>query len=222
MHDDYFAIIMDWKLPDMDGIEAARRIRKRLGKDITIIVLTSYDYSEIEDEARRAGVDAFITKPLFRSRLAATLKDVVSGRPERSAKDYLKGFEEADYSDKRVLIVEDNDLNREIAVEIVGMTGVRIDTAENGKEAVDKIEKFPEDWYNLVFMDIQMPVMNGYETTAAIRTLSGKRGSIPIVAMTANAFAEDVQMAKNTGMNEHIAKPLDFNRLNMILREYLK
>lgn len=206
----------------MDGIEAARRIRKRLGKDITIIVLTSYDYSEIEDEARRAGVDAFITKPLFRSRLAATLKDVVSGRPERSAKDYLKGFEEADYSDKRVLIVEDNDLNREIAVEIVGMTGVRIDTAENGKEAVDKIEKFPEDWYNLVFMDIQMPVMNGYETTAAIRTLSGKRGSIPIVAMTANAFAEDVQMAKNTGMNEHIAKPLDFNRLNMILREYLK
>lgn len=217
-----FAIIMDWKLPDMDGIEAARRIRKRLGKDITIIVLTSYDYSEIEDEARRAGVDAFITKPLFRSRLAATLKDVVSGRPERSAKDYLKGFEEADYSDKRVLIVEDNDLNREIAVEIVGMTGVRIDTAENGKEAVDKIEKFPEDWYNLVFMDIQMPVMNGYETTAAIRTLSGKRGSIPIVAMTANAFAEDVQMAKNTGMNEHIAKPLDFNRLNMILREYLK
>ena len=222
MHDDYFAIIMDWKLPDMDGIEAARRIRKRLGKDITIIVLTSYDYSEIEDEARRAGVDAFITKPLFRSRLAATLKDVVSGRSERSAKDYLKGFEEADYSDKRVLIVEDNDLNREIAVEIVGMTGVRIDTAENGKEAVDKIEKFPEDWYNLVFMDIQMPVMNGYETTAAIRTLSGKRGSIPIVAMTANAFAEDVQMAKNTGMNEHIAKPLDFNRLNMILREYLK
>lgn len=222
MHDDYFAIIMDWKLPDMDGIEAARRIRKRLGKDITIIVLTSYDYSEIEDEARRAGVDAFITKPLFRSRLAATLKDVVSGRPERSAKDYLKGFKEADYSDKRVLIVEDNDLNREIAVEIVGMTGVRIDTAENGKEAVDKIEKFPEDWYNLVFMDIQMPVMNGYETTAAIRTLSGKRGSIPIVAMTANAFAEDVQMAKNTGMNEHIAKPLDFNRLNMILREYLK
>ena len=222
MHDDYFAIIMDWKLPDMDGIEASRRIRKRLGKDITIIVLTSYDYSEIEDEARRAGVDAFITKPLFRSRLAATLKDVVSGRPERSAKDYLKGFEEADYSDKRVLIVEDNDLNRDIAVEIVGMTGVRIDTAENGKEAVDKIEKFPEDWYNLVFMDIQMPVMNGYETTAAIRTLSGKRGSIPIVAMTANAFAEDVQMAKNTGMNEHIAKPLDFNRLNMILREYLK
>lgn len=93
---------------------------------------------------------------------------------------------------------------------------------ENGKEAVDKIEKFPEDRYNLVFMDIQMPVMNGYETTAAIRTLSGKRGSIPIVAMTANAFAEDVQMAKNTGMNEHIAKPLDFNRLNMILREYLK
>ena len=128
----------------MDGIEAARRIRKRLGKDITIIVLTSYDYSEIEDEARRAGVDAFITKPLFRSRLAATLKDVVSGRPERSAKDYLKGFEEADYSDKRVLIVEDNDLNREIAVEIVGMTGVRIDTAENGHRLIGIISHVEE------------------------------------------------------------------------------
>ena len=222
MHDDYFAIIMDWKLPDIDGIEATRRIRKRVGNDITIIVLTSYDYSEIEDEARKAGVDAFITKPLFRSRLTATLKDIVNGKPERSAKDYLKGLEESDYSDKRVLIVEDNDLNRDIAAEIIGMTGVKVEMAENGKEAVDKIEKFPEDWYNLVFMDIQMPVMNGYETTAVIRTLSGKRGKLPIVAMTANAFAEDVQMAKNTGMNEHIAKPLDFNKLNMILGEYLK
>lgn len=218
--DDYFAIIMDWKLPKMDGIEATRQIRKRVGNDVTIIVLTSYDYSEIEEEARAAGVDAFITKPLFRSRLEATLKQIVTGKPDISAKEYLKDIKNADYSDMRILLVEDNDLNREIASEIIKMSGAQIETAENGKEALDKIESNPEDWYNLVFMDIQMPVMNGYETTAAIRTLPGKRGTVPIVAMTANAFAEDVQMAKNTGMNGHIAKPLDFGALSKVLKKY--
>lgn len=220
--EDYFAIIMDWKLPKMDGIETTRQIRKRVGRDVTIIVLTSYDYGEIEDEARAAGVDAFIAKPLFRSRLAATLKQIVEGKPDQSAGDYLKEIGNSDYSDTRILLVEDNDLNREIASEIIGMTGAKVETAENGREAVEKIEALPEDWYNLIFMDIQMPVMNGYETTAMIRTLPGKRGQVPIVAMTANAFAEDVQMAKNTGMNEHIAKPLDFVKLNKIMREFLK
>lgn len=217
---DYFAIIMDWKLPEMDGIEATRQIRKIVGRDVTIIVLTSYDYSDIEEEARAAGVDAFITKPLFRSRLEATLKQVVNGRTDVSAKDYLKDIKAADYSDMRVLVVEDNDMNREIATEIIGMSGASVESAENGKEALDMIEARPEDWYNLVFMDIQMPVMNGYETTAAIRTLPGRRGKLPIVAMTANAFAEDVQMAKNTGMDGHIAKPLDFGILSRILSKY--
>lgn len=220
-HDDYFAVIMDWKLPKMDGIEASRQIRRRVGKDVTIIVLTAYDYSEIEEEARAAGVDAFITKPLFRSRLTATFKEIITGKPERPANEYLKDIENSDYSDKRILLVEDNDLNREIASEIIGMAGVEVETAENGKKAVEKIENCPEDWYDLVFMDIQMPVMNGYETTAVIRTLPGKRGKLPIVAMTANAFAEDVQMAKNTGMNGHIAKPLEFGKLSRILRKYL-
>lgn len=222
-HDDYFAIIIDWKLPKMDGIEATRQIRKRVGRDITIIVMTSYDYSEIEDEARAAGVDAFITKPLFRSRLAAAFKNIIYGKTDyQSAKNYLKDIEKSDYSDKRILLVEDNDINRDIASEIIGMTGAKVETAQNGKEAVEMIEALPEDWYNLVFMDIQMPVMNGYETTAVIRSLPGKRGRLPIIAMTANAFAEDVQMAKNIGMNEHMAKPLDFNKLNEVLREYLR
>lgn len=220
-NEDYFAIIMDWKLPKMDGIEATRQIRRQVGNDVTIIVLTSYDYSEIEEEARAAGVDAFITKPLFRSRLAAALKRIVDGKPDKSAGEYLNGIKNSDYSDKRILLVEDNDLNREIASEIIEMTGAKVEQAENGKEAIDKIETLPEEWYDLVFMDIQMPVMNGYETTAAIRTLPGRKGQLPIVAMTANAFAEDVQMAKNTGMNSHIAKPLDFNKLHRILREYL-
>ncbi|MEE1430249.1 MAG: response regulator, partial [Faecalibacterium prausnitzii] len=112
-------------------------------------------------------------------------------------------------------------LNREIATEIIGMTGVTIDSAENGKIAVEKVMEAPEKWSDLIFMDIQMPIMNGYEATAAIRALAGSRGKVPIIAMTANAFAEDVQLAKNTGMNEHIAKPLDLNKLNDVLKQWL-
>ena len=220
-NEDYFAIIMDWKMPDMDGIETTRRIRKRVGREVTIIVLTSYEYSEIEDEARAAGVDAFISKPLFRSRLTATLTRIVSEKPDGSARDYLNDIKKSDYTNRRVLLVEDNDLNSEIAAEIIGMTGVTVDIVENGRQAVEKIEAADEGWYDLVFMDVQMPVMNGYEATAAIRALPGDRGRLPIVAMTANAFAEDVQLAKSTGMNEHIAKPLDFGKLNVVLEKYL-
>ena len=218
---DYFAVILDWKMPGMDGIETARNIRACVGEDVTIIILTAFEFSEIEDEARSAGVNAFIAKPLFRSRLTATLRQFVSGKKEKNARNCLEDFANADYSGKRILLVEDNELNREIAIEIIGMTGAEIDVAENGKIAVDKIADAPENWYDLVFMDIQMPIMNGYEATAAIRSLSGARGQVPIIAMTANAFAEDVQLAKNTGMNEHMAKPLDMHKLNEILKTWL-
>ena len=218
---DYFAVILDWKMPGMDGIETARNIRACVGEDVTIIILIAFEFSEIEDEARSAGVNAFIAKPLFRSRLTATLRQFVSGKKEKNARNCLEDFANADYSGKRILLVEDNELNREIAIEIMGMTGAEIDVAENGKIAVDKIADAPENWYDLVFMDIQMPIMNGYEATAAIRSLSGARGQVPIIAMTANAFAEDVQLAKNTGMNEHMAKPLDMHKLNEILKTWL-
>ena len=221
LKNDYFAVILDWKMPDMDGIETARQIRKRIGKEITIIVLTSYEFSEIEEEAKAAGVDAFIAKPLFRSRLTATLRQFTSGRKEKTARNYLDELSEADYSGKRILLVEDNELNREIAGEILQMTGAEVETAENGKIAVEKVEASPKGSYDLVFMDIQMPVMNGYEATAAIRSLPGEQGKLPIVAMTANAFAEDVQLAKNTGMNGHIAKPLDMNKLSDVLKKWL-
>ena len=221
LKNDYFAVILDWKMPDMDGIETARQIRKRIGKEITIIVLTSYEFSEIEEEAKAAGVDAFIAKPLFRSRLTATLRQFTSGRKEKTARNYLDELSEADYTGKRILLVEDNELNREIAVEILQMTGAEVETAENGKIAVEKVEASPKGLYDLIFMDIQMPVMNGYEATAAIRSLPGEQGKLPIVAMTANAFAEDVQLAKNTGMNGHIAKPLDMNKLNDVLENWL-
>ena len=218
---DYFAVILDWKMPEMDGIETARRIRECVGEDVTIIILTSFEFSEIEEEARAAGVDAFMAKPLFRSRLTATLRQFTSGKKEKDARNYLEDFAKTDYTGKRLLLVEDNDLNREIATEILGMTGVTVETAENGKIAVEKVAAAPENWYRLVLMDIQMPVMNGYEATAAIRSLPGSRGKVPIIAMTANAFAEDVQLAKNTGMNEHIAKPLDLNKLNDVLKQWL-
>ena len=219
---DYFAVILDWKMPEMDGIETARKIRERVGKDVTIIILTSFEFSEIEEEARAAGVDAFIAKPLFRSRLTATLRQFTSGKKEKNARSLLESFAKTDYTSKRVLLVEDNELNREIAAEILGMTGVAVDIAENGKIAVEKVVAAPEKWYDLIFMDIQMPIMNGYEATAAIRSLPGGRGKVPIIAMTANAFAEDVQLAKNTGMNEHIAKPLELDKLNDVLKQWLQ
>ena len=218
---DYFAVILDWKMPEMDGIATARKIREQVGEDVTIIILTSFDFSEIEEEARAAGVNAFMAKPLFRSRLTATLRQFTSGKKEKSARNYLEDFAKENYAGKRILLVEDNELNREIATEIIGMTGVTIDSAENGKIAVEKVMEAPEKWYDLIFMDIQMPIMNGYEATAAIRSLAGSRGKVPIIAMTANAFAEDVQLAKNTGMNEHIAKPLDLNKLNDVLKQWL-
>ena len=124
-----------------------------------------------------------------------------------------KNIRRSDYSDRRVLLVEDNDLNREIASEIIGMTGASVEIVENGREAVERIENASENWYDIV--------LNGYEATAAIRALPGRRGQIPIIAMTANAFAEDVQLAKNTGMDEHIAKPLDFEKLNTVMEKYL-
>lgn len=218
---DYFAVILDWKMPEMDGIATARKIRERVGEDVTIIILTSFDFSEIEEEARAVGVNAFMAKPLFRSRLTATLRQFTSGKKEENARNYLEDFAKENYAGKRILLVEDNELNREIATEIIGMTGVTIDSAENGKIAVEKVMEAPEKWYDLIFMDIQMPIMNGYEATAAIRALAGSRGKVPIIAMTANAFAEDVQLAKNTGMNEHIAKPLDLNKLNDVLKQWL-
>lgn len=220
--EDYFAVIVDWKMPDMDGIETAKRIRSRIGREVPIIMLSAYDYSEVEREARAAGVNGFITKPLFKSRLTTVFKQLVHGGQNKSAAGQLAVMAERDYSRKRVLIVEDNELSREIAVEIVGMTGAQVETAVNGKEAVDKVNDAERDYFDLIFMDIQMPIMNGYEAATAIRLLDEQKGQrVPIVAMTANAFAEDVIMAKNAGINEHIAKPINFEKLDEIMNTWL-
>ena len=195
------------------------KVYKPEAKSIGCGQVLSSAYSS--EKAKAAGIDAFIAKPLFRSRLTATLRQFTSGRKEKTARNYLEELSESDYTGKRILLVEDNELNREIGVEILQMTGAEVETAENGKIAVEKVEASPKGSYDLIFMDIQMPVMNGYEATAAIRSLPGAKGKLPIVAMTANAFAEDVQLAKNTGMNGHIAKPLDMNKLNDVLKNWL-
>ena len=218
---DFFAVIIDWKMPGMDGVETTREIRQRVGREVPIIVFTAYDCSAVEKEAREAGADAFITKPLFRSRLTALFKGLVGHGGKKHGDDAIQELEHADYSGKRVLLVEDNALNREIAAEIIGMTGAQVDSAENGRDAVDIIRQKGAEYYGIVFMDIQMPVMNGYESAKEIRALPGC-GELPIVAMTANAFAEDVLQSRNAGMNEHISKPLDMKKLSEVMQKWLR
>ena len=219
---DYFACILDWKMPDMDGIETTKRIRKAVGPDIPIIIISVYDWSDIEQEARKAGANAFISKPLFRSRLERTFGSLLNTEEVEAEAQVFEDLENLDYTNHRILLVEDNELNAEIAKEILGITGIEVDHAWNGMEAVDKMEECEDGYYDLIFMDIQMPKMNGYDATRAIRTMNRDYcKEVPIVAMTANAFAEDVHAAKTVGMNEHIAKPLELNILTKILKKWL-
>ncbi|MCM1529974.1 MAG: response regulator [Alistipes sp.] len=218
---DFFAVIIDWKMPGMDGIETTREIRRRVGKNVPIIIISAYDWSDIELEARAAGANAFISKPLFKSRMLHLFNELVDGGDEKKAASELGEYTKDKFAGKRALLVEDNGLNAEIAGEILEMAGLTVEFARDGKEAVDIMTEAEDGYYNIVFMDIQMPVMNGYEAARAIRTLPGDYPkSVPIIAMTANAFAEDVAAAKNAGMNEHIAKPLDFAQLMNTLRKY--
>lgn len=220
---DFFAVILDWKMPEMDGLDAVREIRKTVGKHVPIITTSAYDWSDIEFEARAAGVNAFISKPLFKSRMLHLFSELVKDGSEEQHTSELEEFAKERFDGRRALLVEDNELNAEIATEILTMVGLEIEHAHDGKEAVDIMTSVEENYFDIVFMDIQMPVMNGYEASRAIRTLpSDYARSVPILAMTANAFAEDVAAAKNAGMNEHIAKPLDLNQLLRALKKWLK
>ena len=225
---DYHAVILDWKMPGMDGVETARAIRKEVGDAVPIIVLSAYDWTEIETEARAAGVNAFVSKPLFKSRLIRLFHEVLGVKEEKVKEEKVKedsplqSFEEMDLSGYRCLLAEDNELNAEIAIEILEESGIAIDWAHDGAEAVEMISNAEDGKYDLVLMDIQMPKLNGYDATRAIR--AEKRPyckRVPIVAMSANAFAEDVQAAKTAGMNEHIAKPIDLNVLAKVISKYV-
>ena len=220
---DYFACIIDWKMPDMDGIATTRAIRKEVGDDVPIIIISAYDWSDIEQEARVAGANAFISKPLFRSRLTKNFSALVGEEERKEQETPLVGLEHMKLTGCRALLVEDNELNAEIAGEILKMTGLEVERAVDGTEAIDKIAECVDGYYDIVFMDIQMPKMNGYDATRAIRAMDRNYcKQIPIVAMMANAFAEDVQAAKTVGMNEHIAKPIKADVLISALRATLK
>lgn len=219
--EDYFAVLLDWKMPGMDGVTTAREIGKTVGEDVPIIFLTAYDWSEIETEAKTVKVDRFLSKPLFKSRLINSFKELLAPGQERD--NGIAGFSaDAAFFNKRVLLAEDNELNAENATELLEMLEIAVDWVENGKKAVEAVENSKEGYYDLILMDVQMPVLDGYGATHAIRKLNRKdTRRIPIVAMTANAFAEDVNNALSAGMTEHIAKPVDLKQLEKMLKRYL-
>ncbi len=215
----YFAIIIDLMMPGMNGIETTQKIREQVGPNIPIIIISAYDYSGYESEALKAGANGFISKPVMKSKLFLLMKRFATDRKEEE--QAVGPAVITSFADKRILVVEDNDLNREIAYELLKETGAEIETACDGKEAVDKVSASPEGYYNLIIMDIQMPVMNGLEATKNIRRLDRQDiKKLPIVAMSANAFAEDVQLSLKAGMNEHIAKPIEIISLYKIIAKW--
>ncbi len=219
--DPYHTYIIDWQMPETSGIETVRRIRSVVGQDAPIIILTAYDWSDIEEEAKAAGVTAFCAKPLFMSDLKSALLAANNvGDAEQTDGDSV--WTRTDYSGKRLLLVEDNELNREIAEVILEEAGFEIESAPDGTDAVAMIDRSTEGYYDAVLMDVQMPVMNGYEATKEIRAMRRKdTKNLPIIAMTANAMEEDKEAALKSGMNAHIAKPLDIELLMNVLSQFL-
>ena len=214
----YHTYIIDWQMPELSGIETCRRIRAAVGQDAPIIILTAYDWTDIEEEAKQAGVSAFCAKPLFMS----DLKSVMLAANHLIEKEPEVSWTQADFGGKRVLLVEDNELNREIAQAILEETGFIVESVPDGTDAVDTMRRVEEYYYDAILMDVQMPVMDGYEATRTIRALPRKDvKDLPIIAMTANAMEEDKEAALKNGMNAHIAKPLNIELFLEILGKYL-
>ncbi|MDE6690994.1 MAG: response regulator, partial [Clostridia bacterium] len=210
----YDIIMLDWQLPGIDGIETARRLTKKLSKPTPIILVSAYDWSEIEDEARAAGISGFISKPLFKSTLYYGLKQFNDGTTGTYKNVSLEG--------KRLLVAEDNDLNWEIADLLLSSAGFVLEHAENGQICVDMLLEHKADYYDAILMDVRMPVMNGFEATEVIRNLRRGYNKVPIIAMTADAFAEDAQKCIESGMNAHIAKPIDVDVVKATLARHIR
>lgn len=216
--DRYDVILIDWQMPGLNGVETAREIRKYTGNDIPLILISAYDCSDFEEESKKAGINGFIAKPLFKSTLFFGIKQYIENKIESKKTEIKKeGFD-----GEHILLAEDNELNAEIALEILTSAGLSVKWVENGELCVKEFEDSEEGQYQVILMDIRMPVMDGYEATATIRALDRADSDIPIIAMTADAFAEDVARAMACGMNGHIAKPLDINRLLTILKSELE
>ena len=216
--EDYDLILVDWKMPEMDGIETTRQIREIVGYHTPIIILTSYNWDEIVDDARDAGVDTFVSKPLFAGNVIDEFKEAFRKKNE------TKEAKKTDLSGKRILLAEDVSVNAEIMAMVLEMKNIISDTAENGKVAVEKFESSPIGYYDAILMDMRMPEMDGLEATKAIRSLDREDAkTIPIIALTANAFDEDVQRSLQAGMNAHLSKPVEpdvlFKTLEELIRE---
>ncbi len=217
--EDYQIILLDWKLPGMNGIQVAREIRHNLGKEVPILLISAYDWSEFETEAREAGVSGFISKPLFKSTLYHSLRQYVDIEAEHDDQALNQNI---DLSGRRILLAEDNELNWEVASELLADLGVELDWAEDGQICLDKFQKSPAGYYDAILMDIRMPHMTGYDATQAIRRLDHPDAlSVPIIAMSADAFSDDIQHCLECGMNAHIAKPIDILDLTRLLKRYL-
>lgn len=216
---DYHVVLLDWKMPGMDGIETARQLRKTVGEDIPLLLISAYDWSEIEDEARRAGINGFIAKPLFKSTLFYGLNHFAHPGAACGPEEEEQA---PDYTGKRILLAEDNELNWEIASELLSSVGFTLEWAENGRICVEKFMASEPGFYHAVLMDLRMPVMNGYEATRAIRTCGRADADVPIIAMTADAFSEDIQKCLECGMNAHVAKPLDVRELLRLLQRLIR
>ncbi len=217
-HKDYHVILLDWKLPDMDGIQTARELRRKLGEDVPILLMSAYDWTEIEDEARAAGISGFLMKPLFRSTLFYGLKPYIDDQEPQPAKEEhsLK------FSGGHILVAEDNELNWEIAHELLKDLGLDIEWAENGQICVEKFQASQPGYYDAILMDIRMPVMDGYGATDAIRASNRPDANLPIIAMTADAYSDDIQKCLSHGMNAHVAKPIDIDEVARMLKRYMQ
>ncbi len=218
-HTEYHVILLDWDLPGIDGIEAAREIRQKVGSEVPILLISAYDWSDIEGEARDAGIDGFISKPLFKSTLYHGLKPYAD---EENAQDKPSEKKSFDFTGKRVLVAEDIDINWEVAEILLRTMGVEPDHAENGKICVEMFEKSEVGYYDAILMDLRMPIMSGYEATELIRKMvRPDADDIPIIAMTADAFSEDIQKCLSCGMNSHIAKPIEPQAIARVLEKYI-
>jgi two-component system sensor histidine kinase/response regulator len=214
------ALLLGQELEDMSPLELAAHIRQSAGPDFPILLVSDVDWAQLEYRATRVGVSAFVPCPLFKSRLLSTLSDLTD--TDSSHQDFSVRAS-TDYSGCHVLLVEDNELNQEIALEMLSLNGVDAEVADNGAHALEKFEASPEYYFDLIFMDVQMPVMNGYEATRRLRKLSRKDAEkVWVVAMTANAFVEDIRAAKDAGMNEHLSKPVSMEQLQDVLYRQLK
>ena len=221
---DFFAVILDCRMPDQDGVETARQIRRLIGDDVAIVLFSAYDWSDIEQSAREAGVSAFVSKPLFRTKLASLFESIVNNSSGDAAfEDPLGPLEDLNLVGHKILLAEDQEINADIAIDFLEMAGLEVDWAKDGAEAVEMLSASPDGYYSMLLTDIRMPVMDGYEATKKIRAMERPYArNIPIVAMSANAFADDVMRSKEIGMDDHIAKPIDIEVLTQTLATYVR